>query len=85
MRPETQDPATLLKCIAERTGGELHIKHSEVEAVAKKALLLFQKDGKTIVRTGTAERLVEWPEDETRIDIIGSNGPTGEHYSEVGK
>jgi len=22
----------------------------------------------------------EWPDDESRIDIIGQNGPTGDHY-----
>ena len=24
----------------------------------------------------------EWPQDETRIDVIGSNGNTGDHYQE---
>lgn len=27
---------------------------------------------------------VEWPADDTRIDAIGRNGNTGEHYAEVG-
>jgi hypothetical protein len=29
---------------------------------------------------GTLVKEVEWPDSEERIDVIGQNGPTGEHY-----
>lgn len=32
---------------------------------------------------GKQKDVVEWPEDEERIDRIGQNGPTGEHYDEL--
>lgn len=28
---------------------------------------------------------IQWPESEARMDVIGQNGPTAEHYSEVGR
>lgn len=79
---DAKDPATLLKCIADRVGGQLHIKLSEIEPVQMKALVVLVKDDKIIVRTGTAEQLREWP-DEKRIDEIGQNGNDGIHYSEL--
>ena len=27
--------------------------------------------------------MTDWPKDESRIDVIGQNGPTGEHYKEL--
>jgi hypothetical protein len=47
---------------------------------------IFRKDKKTTVgyppltTNKPLESTDEW--DEKRIDIIGSNGPTGEHYKE---
>lgn len=35
-------------------------------------------DAAALPKVGTP---VEWPEDESRIDIIGQNGPTAEHYA----
>lgn len=31
------------------------------------------------------QEIIEWPEDETRVDIIGMNGNEGLHYDEVDK
>lgn len=58
--------------------------------------LYWHKDGGWCIYNGVAyygrsleetkkmeHRPAEWP-DETRIDVIASNGPTGEHYEQVG-
>jgi len=38
---------------------------------------------KPLLAPNRAAPRVEWPADDKRIDIIGQNGPTGEHYADV--
>lgn len=44
-----------------------------VSSACQSLTVLKQQDG-------YCERPKEWPTDEQRIDVIGSNGPSGEHY-----
>lgn len=36
-------------------------------------------------RNPMTPNVVQWPESELRIDVIGQNGPTAEHYPVVGR
>lgn len=56
------------------------------DSAARRLQMMDEDDGWTqaaiaaaaLPKVGTP---VEWPEDESRIDIIGQNGPTAEHYA----
>lgn len=67
--------------IVSRIGGkEIHLKLEELDAVKGMVLMAEYHPGKIVYRLGTPEA---WPESEQRIDVIGSNGNTGEHYDEA--
>lgn len=62
------------------SGKEIHLTMEELEAVRGTVPITEHHPGKIVYRIGTPEA---WPESEHRIDIIGQNGPTGEHYDET--
>lgn len=55
------------------------IKHLKEEMVKRDVQIASQQA--ELSRLSAIIKLCEeWPKDESRIDIIGTNGPTGEHY-----
>ena len=61
--------------------------HDQSELIALiRAFIDIRKQMEPIVKgLAAAANIPEWPEDETRIDIVGSNGNDGLHYSELSK
>jgi hypothetical protein len=62
------------------SGQEIHLTMEELEAVRGTVPIAEYHPGKVVYRIGTPEA---WPESEQRIDVIGSNGNTGEHYGDI--
>ena len=70
----------ILWAIAYQHGGEIKIdRHSIEQATTPIVEMVTAPDCITI----RALPSLEWPKSEDRIDIIGSNGNTGEHYDDV--
>lgn len=42
--------------------------------------LLIELESRSQDRHPMTPNVISWPADESRIDVIGQNGPTGEHY-----
>jgi hypothetical protein len=69
--------AAIIKRIS---GQEIHLTMEELEAVRGTVPIAEYHPGKVVYRIGTPEA---WPESEKRIDVIGQNGNTGEHYAKM--
>lgn len=59
---------------------EINMTPYESGIAEEKELAMFLDNGMVSVKLVEPEA---WPESEARIDAIGQNGPTGEHYDEV--
>lgn len=71
----------MLKALVMRTQGKtVHIKLDDLKAAQGKAMEMYIKDG---VIQLVVSNVMEWPENEKRIDIIGSNGNDGDHYDKT--
>lgn len=55
------------------------LKNDAIEDM-KKAIWYIQRE---IDKLEKIQRKGQWPEDESRMNVIGQNGNTGEHYENV--
>lgn len=76
--PELYFKATLLRLHRR----EVNITTDELAEAEKYVLVAHYTGDKVLCQIGIVEA---WPESEQRIDAIGQNGNTGEHYAEINK
>lgn len=71
----------MLKALVMRTHDKtVHIKIEDLKKAQCKAMEMYVKNG--VIRL-VASDIMDWPENEKRIDAIGQNGNDGDHYDKT--
>lgn len=74
---------SILWALADQFGGEIRVNKDKIEKAKHNDSLIIMTNGKdtlTIQRVKKSDVDLWEGTDEKRVDIVGQNGNTGEHY-----